>query len=76
MSDGMVNIIESKVLKNMESQKIDFEGPIQEKLKDMQSPDLKGWEQLYFEKPKDLSPSNDLHPFYHQIISKHKNQGI
>ena len=49
MSDGMVNIIESKVLKNMESQKIDFEGPIQEKLKDMQSPDLKGWEQLYFE---------------------------
>jgi hypothetical protein len=46
MSDGMVNIIEHKILKNMVNQKIAFEGPIETKIKSLKPPELKNWEAI------------------------------
>jgi hypothetical protein len=50
MSDGMVNIIEHMVLKNMAAQKIQFEGPIQQKIKEIETPDLMNWEMIDYER--------------------------
>jgi hypothetical protein len=49
MSDGMVNIIENKILKNMAGQKIEYEGPIQEKIINLTEPNLLNWEKITFE---------------------------
>jgi len=53
MSDGMVNILEEKILRNMASQKIEFHGPIQGKLDQIRAgkfkPDLKHWQKIEFD---------------------------
>ena len=52
MSDGMVNILEEKILRNMASQKIEFQGPIQDKIDQLRAgkftPDLKNWHKIDF----------------------------
>ena len=53
MSDGLVNIIEQKVLKNMASQNIGFNGPLQDKIDAILSgqfrPDMTNWDQIQFD---------------------------
>jgi len=53
MSDGMVNIVEEKILRNMASQKIEFQGPIQGKIDQVSAgrfrPDLKNWHKIEFD---------------------------
>ena len=50
MADGMLNMIEYKVLQNMASQNLDFKGPIEDKIKSIKNGtyklDLKNWEQV------------------------------
>jgi hypothetical protein len=50
MSDGMVNIIENLVLKNMAAQKIQYEGPLQDKIRKIKKPELKNWEMITYER--------------------------
>lgn len=53
MADGMLNIVEHKILRNMANMKINFNGPINKKLEEIKDPnfqvDLKNWELMEFE---------------------------
>jgi hypothetical protein len=50
MADGMLNLIENKILVDMASKNLDFKGPVEEKLNQIKkgsfSVDLKNWEKI------------------------------
>ena len=50
MSDGLVNIVEHKVTTNMMSMKVDYNGPVVDKIEQIKKGtykiDLKNWEQV------------------------------
>lgn len=54
MSDGMVNILEHQVLKTYQQQRIELQGPLQDKLEALKNKtyeiDLKNWEKIQVEK--------------------------
>ena len=54
MSDGMVNILEHQVLKTYQQQKIELQGPLQDKLEALKNKtyevDLKNWEKIQADK--------------------------
>lgn len=65
MSDGMVNIVEEKILRNMASQKIEFQGPVQDKLNQIRAgefaPDLKNWEKIEFDQSNSHACNENEH---------------
>lgn len=64
MSDGMVNIVEHKVLRQMVSHKIDFNGPVKAKLEEVRTNtftiDQKNWEKIEFEQKKAKIKDNKM----------------
>jgi len=56
MADGMLNIIEQKIIKNMASQQVEYNGALAEKITECRAgnlrADIKGWDRLVFEGQK------------------------
>lgn len=53
MADGMLNIVEHKILLNMANSKIEYNGLVQEKIDQIKNKkfeiDIKNWEMIDFE---------------------------
>ena len=56
MADGMLNIVEQKIIKNMASQQVEYNGALAEKITECRAgnlrADIKGWDRLVFEGQK------------------------
>lgn len=73
MADGMLNIVEHKILQNMLSTKLEYQGPIAEKLEQLKNHqhhvDVTKWELLDFSSPSSSSsPSHkpEASPRFHK----------
>ena len=75
MSDGLVNIVEHKILQGMAISKIDYNGPIVDKIQEVKNKtfqvDKKDWDQIEFEnliqkEKRSLQKSNT-------VFNEHKN---
>lgn len=75
MADGMINIIENKVLLNLASHKIEYSGPIVDKIKNVGSEaiDTKNWE---FVNKETYDSSSKIKQAIKKIKSLQTNAGL